>query len=150
MAGTSVVSWLRQLSDGGETPERLWVGPLLMVGGGITAVWAWRKVRKARHQQRLLTAGNWRQGLFVTPDALLMHIGGRCNLIPRDTITAFESRQVGSKEERRRESWLIARDKDANLVTIDLPAEVGWGSRDAYWQLQQWLKTGQFASPVLG
>jgi hypothetical protein len=78
------------LAVAGNGDLRAWVN--LALGAGMLAVLLWfawrlqRRVRLGRQQRDELAEGRYREGLFLTRDALLTHYEGRCDLVPRERI----------------------------------------------------------------
>ena len=85
--GLAVVRWLQDQPD---DVSALLLGPFVtpaVLGGALYLSWSvWRSFL----ERRLLTAGRWRQGLFLTEQFLLLHEDQRCWLIPRSHFEAIQ------------------------------------------------------------
>lgn len=94
--GLAVVHWLQgQPTD----PSALVLGPCVtpaVLGGALYLTWSvWRSFP----ERRLLAAGRWRQGFFLTETFLLLREEHRCWLIERSNVEAV--RDVYDRTTRR-------------------------------------------------
>jgi hypothetical protein len=80
----------------GHHPEVIVVG-VILVPALIGLFWALLRTRRALQQRQALQQGRWRQGLHGLPDALLLHYGDWCNLIPRPVVLGLMLKSSGGK-----------------------------------------------------
>lgn len=103
-------------------------------------IWGiWRIVGSIREGRILADErdrGRYRLGMFLTPDALLVNSGERCDLVPRERL-AVEQRKSSTAGARPVSSVFVFRDDDGREHTRS-----PWTEDTSRVSVEAWLETG--------
>ncbi len=72
------------------TRERLLMAPLLALACGLLAIWSGSLLVRALRARKRRAQRQWREGVYLASDALLLYAEDRCFLIPRSEIITVE------------------------------------------------------------